>query len=556
MALNRQSDDSQSKYKEEFNKFKRFRSTIYGRVIFTITGLSLILFAAFGIIFSSVNEKHLNTVIRQSGNNVGSIVEGALYHSMLTNDKSALHSSLDIINSLDGIDQVNMYDKNDSLVYSTSTLDTLCQSNPNCMNCHPNIREMFHQKEKSYKIIDEDSDCCVNTGETENRHLLIRTPIFNENSCYTAACHAHSKDEDVLGSLIIKLPLKDIDDAMDESSTDFYLLATLTTIVLLAFLILFTNRRIKNPLTAIINASESVSKGDRSARLPITPNLLDDMRLVSLAFNNMLDSLDKANKELENWSHQLEYKVQKKSEELSEIQSELIHVEKIASLGKLSSSVAHEINNPLSGVLTYTKLVQKQLNKLSFDGTVKESMLKSLKVIERETKRCGDIVKGLLDFSRKDQQHFANKNLNTILQETYDLMAHQMKMANIHFITDFSARMDLTNCNENQIKQACVAILVNAYEAVSDNGEIQMKTSNPDDNNIRLDIVDNGSGIATEDISHIFEPFFSAKQKASGIGLGLAIVHGIVQNHKGKIEVDSEPEKGTTISIILPLFKN
>lgn len=135
-------------------------------------------------------------------------------------------------------------------------------------------------------------------------------------------------------------------------------------------------------------------------------------------------------------------------------------------------------------------------------------------------------------------------------------MAHQMKMANIHFITDFSARMDLTNCNENQIKQACVAILVNAYEAVSDNGEIQMKTSNPDDNNIRLDILDNGSGIATEDISHIFEPFFSAKQKASGIGLGLAIVHGIVQNHKGKIEVDSVPEKGTTISIILPLFKN
>jgi two-component system NtrC family sensor kinase len=449
-----------------------------------------------------------------------------------------------------------MYDNRDSLAYSTFSFDTVCQSNPDCMSCHPNIKEMFPQKKKSYRIIDEDSDCCISKNGSGHRHLIIRTPIFNELSCYTAACHAHSKEEEVLGSLIIKLPLKDIDDAMNESTTDFYLLATLTTIVLLVFLILFTNKRIKNPLTAIINASEAVSKGDRSARLPITPNLLDDMRMVSLAFNNMLDNLDKANKELENWSHQLEYKVQKKSEELSEIQSELIHVEKIASLGKLSSSVAHEINNPLSGVLTYTKLVQKQLNKLNFEESVKESMLKSLKVIERETKRCGDIVKGLLDFSRKDQQHFTNRNLHAILQETYDLMAHQMKMANIRFTTYFKARSDLTNCNENQIKQACIAILVNSLEAISDNGEIQIITSNPDENNIRVDIVDNGAGIATEDIPHIFEPFFSAKRKASGIGLGLAIVHGIVQNHKGKIEVDSEPGTGTTISIILPLFKN
>ncbi len=270
-------------------------------------------------------------------------------------------------------------------------------------------------------------------------------------------------------------------------------------------------------------------------RLEITPDLLDDMRMVSIAFNNMLDNLNLATKELENWSHQLEYKVQKKSEELSEIQNELIHVERIASLGKLSSSVAHEINNPLSGVLTYTKLVHKQLNKLDLDNKAKESMLKYLTVIEAETKRCGDIVKGLLDFSRKDQENFENKQLHKILKDTYDLMAHQMKMANINFYTDFSAQSDLIYCSENQIKQACVAILVNASEAVPENGEILIKTINPDEDHIRLEITDDGVGIAPEDMPHIFEPFFSAKQKASGIGLGLAIVHGIVQSHKGKI---------------------
>jgi two-component system NtrC family sensor kinase len=170
-----------------------------------------------------------------------------------------------------------------------------------------------------------------------------------------------------------------------------------------------------------------------------------------------------------------------------------------------------------------------------------------------ETKRCGDIVKGLLDFSRKDQQNFDYKHFHNILKETYDLMAHQMKMNDTNFYTDFAATSDMIYCSENQIKQACVAILVNALDAVSENGEILMKTTNPDPHNIRLDIIDNGMGISPEDLPHIFEPFFSAKQNTSGIGLGLAIVHGIVQNHKGKIEVNSELGRKTTMSIILPL---
>ena len=280
------------------------------------------------------------------------------------------------------------------------------------------------------------------------------------------------------------------------------------------------------------------------------------MRMVSSAFNEMLDNLQTATKELQNWSQQLEYKVQKKTEELSEMQHELIHVERIASLGKLSSSVAHEINNPLSGVLTYTKLVQKQLRKPFLDEATKESMLKYLKVIETETKRCGDIVKGLLDFSRKDQQDFKSKHLHQILHETYILMAHQMKIENISFLTDFTAESDLISCSENEIKQACIAILLNASEAIIENGEILMETSNPDEHTIKLEITDNGSGISPDDIPHVFEPFFSAKQKASGIGLGLAIVHGIIQNHKGKVEVDSDLGNRTTISITLPIIMN
>ena len=131
----------------------------------------------------------------------------------------------------------------------------------------------------------------------------------------------------------------------------------------------------------------------------------------------------------------------------------------------------------------------------------------------------------------------------------------RVKIENISFVTDFSATSDLIFCSPNQIKQACVALLVNASEAVTENGEISIKTSNPDADTIRIDIIDNGIGISAEDLPHIFEPFFSTKQKEQGIGLGLPIVHGIIQSHKGKIKVKSEPGQGTTISITLPLVR-
>ncbi len=278
--------------------------------------------------------------------------------------------------------------------------------------------------------------------------------------------------------------------------------------------------------------------------------------MMSMAFNEMLDNLQSANNELQNWSQQLEYKVQKKSEELGQAQNELINIERIASLGKLSLSVAHEINNPLSGILVYAKLVSKQLNNQELDPSKKESMLKHLKLIENETKRCGDIVKGLLDFSRKDQENYEPKHLHEILRDTFELMSHPMKIANIHFWTDFNARHDLIQCSANQIKQACVAMLVNASEAITENGEIIIRTENPDEEHIRIDISDNGIGIAEEDIQHVFEPFFSTKDKVSGTGLGLSIVHGIVQSHKGKISVKSTRGKETTLSVLLPLIKN
>jgi two-component system NtrC family sensor kinase len=534
-------------------KYLNLRSSVYSRVVFVITISSLILFMSFGLIFRSVYEQNLNTVIRQNGNNIGSIVEGSLYHSMLENDKNTLQSTLDVINTMAGIDDVNMYDQNDSLAYSSFVQGAGTHSNPRCTDCHNDMQTLFPKNEKTYRIIPVNSECIMNGNDNLHRHLIIRSPILNQRSCFTAACHAHPESEEILGSLIIKMPLDELDTAVEKSSTKYFLLATIITVLLSAILIVFTRKEIKTPLNEIVRASLAVANGNKTARLEVKPDQLDDMRMVSLAFNNMLDNLQSASEELQNWSQQLEYKVRKRSEELSAARNELIHIERIASLGKLSSSVAHELNNPLSGILIYTKLIHKQLSNPELYASKRDSILRHLKLIENETKRCGEIVKGLLDFSRKEQGDFEYKHLHEILNETYELMSHPVTIAGNRFLKNFTAVNDMIFCSPNQIKQACVAIIVNATEAVNGNGEIMISTRNPDKNSVRFNISDNGIGISEDDLPHIFEPFFSTKHDTSGIGLGLAIVHGIVQSHNGTIEVNSTPGKGTTISITLPL---
>jgi two-component system NtrC family sensor kinase len=531
------------------------RSSIYGRVIITIAVLSLFFFVAFGTIFRNVNQRHLNEVGLQNGSNIGSIVEGSLYHAMLTNDWPALENTIDVINSLPGIEDVNLYDKNENLVYSSLSDPSEDHGNPSCKDCHQGIKSMFPGTGFSFRIINLDSECEMTQKDYDYRLLMIHSPIMNEPSCYTAACHAHDQNDRVLGSFVIRIPMDALDQAITDSSKDFFILAAISTLLLISFLIFYTRRTINRPLNEIIKASEAVSRGDRNTRMRINSSQPQDVQMVSQTFNRMLDNLHAANEELQEWSQQLEHKVQRKSEELTEIQRELIHVERMASLGRLSSSVAHEINNPLAGVLTYTKLVYKQLNSPEFDPKDKEPMLKYLKVIEEETKRCGSIVKGLLDFSRKDQQEFTDSHLNKLLKEAHQLMEHQMRISDINFREEYAAREDLIKCSENQIKQAVIALLLNASEAVVEKGEVLIRTRNPDQAHILLEIIDNGSGIAPRDIPHVFEPFFSAKEKVSGIGMGLAIVHGIVQSHNGKVEVQSELGKGTTLSIYLPLYK-
>jgi len=269
------------------------------------------------------------------------------------------------------------------------------------------------------------------------------------------------------------------------------------------------------------------------------------------SFNQMTKQLKAANEANQEWSSTLEEKVRQKSEELKKAQTHLLLVEKIASLGKLSAVVAHEINNPMSGILTYAKLCLKIIqNPAALSREQTNSVVQFLSVIRDEAIRCGDIVKNLLIFAKKDFGKWSEESLNKIIHNSIQLVKHKMQIKELELSEELADGNDIIYCDASGIQHILVALFINAIDAMSKGGKLKIKTILLDSSQeVQIVISDTGSGIPEEILPHIFEPFVSTKEST---GLGLAVVYGIIQQHKGEIEVDSKPDQGTTFMITLP----
>jgi two-component system, NtrC family, sensor kinase len=526
---------------------KAKRPGLYTSIIIVVTGFSIVFFLAFALVFFTMSSETNKITIQQCGIRVATIVRQTLHNSMAHTNPSELKKMMMEIRRTPGIESINLYNHDGYVIHSTDSIISQkkieIQEKP-CLFCHQNQQSPTSKETFHFDV--------VKTYDN-HRKLIVTNSILNEPGCSAAPCHYHSPEKQMLGLIEVQIPLKELDRVQFESEVRFFLLAILITVGLIFTFIRFLGKRIKEPLAKLTKASERVAAGDMALRLTVTENDLPDIYQVAYAFNKMLDELQTANRELKNWSRELEIRVKERTERLKGAQNELIHVERMASLGKLSASVAHEINNPLAGVLTYTKLVLRSIRDKEYDPAKRENLVKYLEMVESETKRCGNIVKGLLDFSRDDVKQFQAKSLNQVINETANLMRHPMKVADIEFEVKTEAEKDTILCNPNEIKQMCIAILVNAQEAIKDHGNIEMRTDNPEPGYVRISIQDNGVGIAEEDKAHIFEPFFTRKLEASGVGLGLAVVYGLVQQHKGKISLDSTVGLGTTFHITFPL---
>ena len=240
--------------------------------------------------------------------------------------------------------------------------------------------------------------------------------------------------------------------------------------------------------------------------------------------------------------------------DLKEAQEQIIQTEKLASLGKLAATIAHEINNPLAVVLTYIRLLRKLMDRDAFAPERREDIFRYLVTMDAETSKCGEVVKSLLAFSRQSKIAMENNSIEDIIDKTLMLIDHDLEMKGIRLHKTIEPDLPKIKCDFKQIQQAFLNLVYNASDAMQDGGIITVKACRKDDDERFLDVIisDAGCGVSEKNKEKIFDPFFTTKEEGKGVGLGLSVVYGIITRHKGSIEVESEVGKGSTFKISLP----
>ncbi len=234
---------------------------------------------------------------------------------------------------------------------------------------------------------------------------------------------------------------------------------------------------------------------------------------------------------------------------LKESQEQLIQAEKLTSLGQLAASIAHEVNNPLSGVLVYTQLLGKKTR----DDTIsKDVALGYLSKMESELIRSTKLIRNLLDFARQSPPAFRQVNLNDIINRALELAAHSAELQHVKVIKELHPSLPNLRADFDQLQQVCTNLILNAIQAMPGGGTLTLRTS-VDGEQLKIEVQDTGCGISQENMRKLFTPFFTTKREVKGVGLGLAISYGIIQRHHGRIEVQSKEREGTIFTIYLPL---
>ena len=348
---------------------------------------------------------------------------------------------------------------------------------------------------------------------------------------------------EIIGILYVGMLEKPYIDLRNKVMLTFVGIACVCIILLLTILYFSTSKIIK-PLQEMVIATKKIAKGDLSHR--VVTKSRDEIGILAESFNRMVSDLKKANEELIEWGKTLEKKVEERTKELKEMQAHLIQSEKLASLGKLAASIAHEINNPLGGILMYSHLLLEDIGKESPHS-------ENIKKIIKETTRCKDIVKGLLEFARPKEPEMTLVDINEILEKSLAIMEKQALFQNIKIKKSFSPSLPKVIADGAQLQQVFMNIILNAAEAMDGRGELFIRTDlDQEKRNFEIEFTDTGCGISKENLSRIFEPFFTTKPVGERTGLGLAISYGIISRHDGDIEVKSEVGKGTTFIIRLP----
>lgn len=525
-------------------RFNSLRQSLISKFSIS-TGIVLLLAIA---LFALVNLSTLKEAFFQEAmdevESVSEILLHTTHFSMLEDNRPRVYQMMNEVGTHEKIERIRLLSMEGLVHFSTQPNEigkTIEESVAKCTGCHvDHLHETLPVLENARRVI---RDC------QGNEILSVTTEIYNEPTCYTAACHIHSKQEKILGILEVQSSLQSIvvrADSYRNNIIAFAIFLLFLTVVCLTWL---TQHLVIMPVDTLLLHARKVSKMELDSRVDLSAR--DEMGELADAFNEMTVKLKKSRDEYQNLTATLETKVQERTAEIAEVHSQLVRSEKLASLGQLVAGIAHEINNPLSGILMFGTLF---VNNKTLAPELREDAV----VIVRETERCAEIVKRLLEFSRTSIPDKKSRSIIAIMCDTLALVEHQASMNDIEIIRKFEPDLPDIQVDPAQIEQVFINMLVNASQAMPDGGQLTIAIRHDRSNQcIVTEITDTGLGIDDENLSKIFDPFFTTKHDTDdgvgGTGLGLSVSYGIIQNHGGRISVKSIVGEGTTFKVELPI---
>jgi two-component system NtrC family sensor kinase len=477
------------------------------------------------------------------------VIARSTRHAMLLDEPDIVDKIIEDIGKQEGIQRVRVLRKDGVIAHSNYPPEIgqrIDKEAEQCSHCHQGEKVLNEiPNHKKWRIFDS----------ADKQQLLGNMEVIrNEPSCSTASCHKHPASQSVLGVVDITYSLGKINQTMKAHvvnmvvvSIGFILLISLSAGWLL-------HRMIYVPLADLEKGAKRLSSGNFDHPIPVRGE--DEFGSLARCSNLMMAALKKSRQELQEWVQTLEHKVNERTQELRLAEAEVARGEKLASIGQLAAGIAHELNNPLTGVLTFTHLLRKKMPEGSQDA-------EDLDLVIRETKRCASIIRRLLDFAREKTPEKAQVNLNGLVEETVRFVERSAALQHIEIAMELDPDLPLLFVDADLIKQVLINILVNAQQAISDHGKILVRSRvhesrrfvNCGDEPVRaveIAVSDTGCGIPKANLQRIFDPFFTSKEVGKGTGLGLSVSYGIVRSHGGDIEVESTEGEGSTFRIYLP----
>jgi len=525
-------------------KALRFKVSVYP---------ALALLAAL-VLFSVLLVRHQRNEIRAEAvrhvNQLSEVLIRSTRYAMLQNQPEYVHRIIQDVARQNNIAKVRIFSKEGVIIDSTYQPELgmkVDRKAEGCFHCHQT------DKPVQQVPLSERARMFVTPG---GKHMLASMEVIrNEPTCYNSACHVHSSAQSVLGVLDIVYSIDEIDSATQRSVV--VIIALLLGLVGVASLLmsLLVHRLIYVPLRDLESGAKRVAEGNLDQAIPVRGD--DELGQLASSFNSMTAALKESGRELREWNRTLEQKVAERTRELRQAEAETVRGEKLASVGLLAAGVAHELNNPLTGILTFSSLIRKKLPDGSPDA-------EDLDLVIKETKRSAAIIRRLLDFAREKAPEKKFTDLNRLIEDTARIVESPAQLHDIRIDLDLDRTLPPIWLDANMIEQVVMNMLVNARQAIEQEGRITVRTRrapqpmSPEPGATpvpmaEISIIDTGCGIAESDMKHIFDPFFSSKEVGEGTGLGLSVSHGIVRAHGGLIEVQSRVGEGSTFRVYLPL---